>query len=213
MKKLLIIIFALLSFSAFSQTENTCFPSTRPGISMGVYPVGLDNSSLEFGFMFDKHNIPIQNVSYSVNFIKNLQFVECVSKIGPDINNISMLKYTISLNSKILPDIAFLGSYSKDYGSLALLAQKSFGSVTLIGNYTLDNYKHDLYSFCAGYNITNDLIFSAEVFGSSTISTKYTSGDAGLFYFLNKNLGIDFSIYYNNFKTYSINTGISFRFK
>ena len=86
MKNLLIIIFTLLSFSVFSQ--NLSFPSTRPGMSMGVFPVGLYNSSLDFGFVFDKHNIPNQNVAYSVNFIKNFQFIEYLSKTGPDINSI-----------------------------------------------------------------------------------------------------------------------------
>jgi len=208
MKILLISIFIILSLNLYSE-DNFQFPSTRPGYATGVYPIGLYNSALESGIVFDKNNL-IQNFAYTYNFIKHLEvrFENDYQYNIKTSTNIISFKYLIIENKKYIPDIGLLYNYSGK-GNIILLLQKEFNKVVIVCNFEINN-KSNIYALSINYNINKKFGYYEEIYG---LISKEISIDDGFFYSINKDLQIDLSLYFNNLKTYSISTGIAYRFK
>jgi hypothetical protein len=176
-KYIIFIILLFCSFSVFSQDYP--FPSTRPGFSTGVYPIGLGNIAFEAGFS------KMKSFAFDYNFINNLEF-----RFEDDFPGyILSFKYLI-YNPIKLPAIAILYNYQVNNSNILLLMQKSFGNFTLVYNTGID-IKHDLINSCSlTYNITNKIGANIEVYNRSY--------DIGITYLINKNIQLDISYYRYN---------------
>lgn len=188
MKKIIIFLFFLISLLPVI-SQNYPFPSTRPGFSTGVYPIGVGNIAFEAGISKTK------SFAFDYNFITNFEF-----RFENDLpGSILSIKYLIC-NPIKLPAIAILFNYQPNTPDIMLLIQKSFGNITLLYNMGI-NIKHILInSFSLSYNITDKIGTNIEVYNNSY--------DAGLTYLINKNIQVDISYYKYNI----INSGIIWRF-